>query len=293
MPALDLPAQPSAPSLRLVRSREPFRILLACSMKPHDTSNQHQALRRAHAVAEAFEAECFLLRILSGAPARSARFPPPHPMQAMARLSRAHRAWQSTLHEFNAVFPGLSPEQVLLRQGHLLRETEQTALEIQADLIVVPREPVLPGRDVAWLASTTQTPVLVVSSEAAGQSIVAATDLRDERYPVLAQASAWSRLLARPLVCVHRLPHEPPDEAECALSATLSRCQIEAEPVTVWGAPATDAILEEARTHAADVMVVGARPRSWFERFTWRGIASRVIDEAPCSVLVIPMPAAS
>ncbi|MEO8181498.1 MAG: universal stress protein [Deltaproteobacteria bacterium] len=50
-----------------------------------------------------------------------------------------------------------------------------------------------------------------------------------------------------------------------------------------------DAILDEARVHDADLVVLGAQRRSWLERLFDGGVATRVVNRAQRSVLVTPM----
>ncbi|MFN8588752.1 MAG: universal stress protein [Candidatus Eisenbacteria bacterium] len=50
------------------------------------------------------------------------------------------------------------------------------------------------------------------------------------------------------------------------------------------------AIVEAARTHAADLVVVGAHDRSAFQRFVSGSVASHVATHAPCDVLIVRHP---
>ncbi|GAB4217020.1 MAG: hypothetical protein OHK0013_44150 [Sandaracinaceae bacterium] len=65
-----------------------------------------------------------------------------------------------------------------------------------------------------------------------------------------------------------------------------ARLQVEADAVVRAEPTATDAILREARAREGDLIVVGARPRRWFERLFARSVASQVVERAKRSVLV-------
>lgn len=72
-------------------------------------------------------------------------------------------------------------------------------------LIVVPPVRVRFGNRVTALASRARVPVLVERGAGRKESVLAATDLEDARYPVLAQAASLSRQLDVPLVTLHNL----------------------------------------------------------------------------------------
>ena len=56
--------------------------------------------------------------------------------------------------------------------------------------------------------------------------------------------------------------------------------------VAEMGDPAT-VILEVARREAVELIVVGSHGKSGFERFLLGSVSSRVVDHAPCDVLVV------
>ena len=61
--------------------------------------------------------------------------------------------------------------------------------------------------------------------------------------------------------------------------------------VVEMGDPAT-AILELARRESVDLVVVGSHGRSGFERFLLGSVSGRVVEHAPCDVLVVKSPEA-
>lgn len=272
----------------------PSRVLFVCQSGGQESSVQRDALRRAHALSRAFGGELFVLRVLPDSARHDVLLPHLSLLHAMNDLTRTKRALDETHAQCESLAPGLSSEQVLVRRGAHLHEAYRVASELKASLIVVPRQRGVSGRDVAWLASMADAPVLVARPSTRGDSIVAATDMRDPRYPVLHQAAAWSQRLEAPLVCVHNTagatagPATPARSAIDLLQVAL-RFGRDAESIVARRADPLEAILGEARTREADLVVVGVRPRTWLDIFSAQSLASRLVDRARRSVLVTPI----
>lgn len=69
----------------------------------------------------------------------------------------------------------------------------------------------------------------------------------------------------------------------------LSAGGVEVSRVVEMGDPAT-VILEIARRESVDLVVVGSHGRSGFERFLLGSVSGRVVQHAPCDVLVVKSP---
>jgi nucleotide-binding universal stress UspA family protein len=109
---------------------------------------------------------------------------------------------------------------------------------------------------------------------------------------------AFARLLACPLHALHVID-PPPAIAE--LPRDWSREIIERD---VWptvplvesgkvireGVP-FDAIVDEAAAWRADVIVVGSHGKKWVDRLLIGSVTEDLLNNLPCAVLVVPVPA--
>ena len=164
------------------------------------------------------------------------------------------------------------------------------------------------GGLVVALANLANVPVLIARAPSADETIVAATDLQAANYPVLRQAAQLAEQIDASLVALHNVPPPPMSARTVTRAATFdsavesqtedrrrrleratSELQLFAEAVVSHEANSADAILREARARDADVVVVGARRPSWFERLRRGSVPSRVVDRARRSVLVTPI----
>lgn len=80
-------------------------------------------------------------------------------------------------------------------------------------------------------------------------------------------------------------PASSPRAAAAADSAGIDDAQV----LTESGDPSA-AILNAARRHAADVIVVGSRDRSWWSKVIDPSVSSDVVDESVVPVLVVSEP---
>lgn len=97
----------------------------------------------------------------------------------------------------------------------------------------------------------------------------------------LSAATAWSVVVARP------------DSERRALAAKLLSASrdlnVDSQPVVRHELNSVAAIVDEASARDADLIVVGARTRRRFGLAMFGSIASRVVNRAQCSVLVLPL----
>jgi nucleotide-binding universal stress UspA family protein len=192
--------------------------------------------------------------------------------------------------------------------GELLPRAALRALEIDAALIAIDDLGVRAGARATALAHAAGRPVLVARSRSTSGAIVAATDLERPELPVMSPAALLARRLDVPMVAVHNvLPISvilgedlrepvpiPPDEVViewtqerlAAAAAGMVACT---EPVIRHALDPATAILEEAEARDADLVVVGTRRRSWFDRSGSGSVATRVVDRCERSVLVLPI----
>lgn len=255
------------------------------------------ALRRAWSLAEAFGWDLYVLGVVpwQGAEAERAG-------ESASQTDRFVAAGQQMRRWCDEVLP--SPERgVLVREGMFEVVTARTARDLDVSLIVIPPHEGNSGSRVISLVNRTGMPVLVAQPARSNEVIVAGSDLRDQRLPVVNRAAELGHRLESGLVLVHNTTTAPADlaadEEEAVHSADLARRadrlrtiarQVfpRAETVVSSHASAADAILSTARRRDADLVVVGSRPRSWLDRRPRSGTALHVVSKASRSVLVLP-----
>jgi nucleotide-binding universal stress UspA family protein len=194
---------------------------------------------------------------------------------------------------------------VLLSDAGFDSEVVHTARMLRASLVVLASDAHQRAEHATYLALRSNVPVLVAREAHAGGAIVAATDLDTSDYPVLRRAAELARRLNAPAVFVHNVgePHAAASEVADSgrrarladASRMLARLQGELAPqataVVSESATASDAVLAIAKDLDADLIVVGARQRSWLGRALGGLMAERTAWRAPRSVLIVPMPA--
>lgn len=176
--------------------------------------------------------------------------------------------------------------------GHAIR---RAAREANAELIVVgrPSGPLRTTGTVASLVACASWSILVADRARNPRQLVAATDLRDRRFPVIQSAVKLASAMASQITVVHNVEHEGSAPA-LPTNAVVHRL-IELERLagtldSVRGASvaskrtATEAILDVALARDADLVIVGVR----------RGHGTTVLslmDHAQQSILALPLPA--
>jgi nucleotide-binding universal stress UspA family protein len=159
------------------------------------------------------------------------------------------------------------------------------------------------------LARTANIPVLVLRETSLQKTIVAATDLEDSDYPVLRKAAEIAERLRWRVIPFHNVtplslnigtetPWPPmttmasdaeSEHRQMRLARASRRLHIDAPSVTASELSPADGILQIARANDADIVVVGARPRSLLGYLVANGVAAQVVDRARRSVLVTPL----
>ena len=168
-----------------------------------------------------------------------------------------------------------------------------------------------PGEVAAQIARHAPVPVLVARPSPAG-CVVGATDFSDPSLQTLRVAAAEARRRQVPLHLIYaldpglRVPGRPPvaqpyleglagialdgvDELQAAaaqrLADLLSEFKVEGQTAVVSG-HADSAIVGYAERVGAGLLVVGRHGGSGFAQLTLGSTATRLIESAPCSVLV-------
>jgi len=212
-------------------------------------------------------------------------------------------AWVS-----GVISTGLPEDQVQVRTGRFEDMVAAEATALAPDIIVVSDAGRADGAALQ-IVRVTDTPVLVARSlNACREIVVAATNLKRPEYPVVRRACAVAEQLGSSLIAVHNVhpretisasgivwPVSAPvviDSADAA-ARRLDRLrgQFDAPVQTVLSqeSDASDAILRAADLSNAQLIVVGARRRSWLHRLLRRGVAHQLIERSQRCVLVCPV----
>ena len=268
------------------------------------------SLLRALALSRVLDAELHVVRVLPELSRVNALFPQNHVLDAVRTVELTLRANRST-REWLATCLGddeAAIERFSIVHGNFLERVAGRAAELDAVLIIVPPREGRMGKTVTSLASTSGVPVLVAREATHDETIVAATDLESDGYPVLRRAAELGQQLDAPVIAVHNvnpvsvvvgldmawpftvLHGEPIREARSArLSQISEKLPVDACAVIRNDVNPVDAILGEAREHDADLVVVGTRRRNWFDRLVAGSVAAQVVNRARRSVLVTPL----
>lgn len=265
------------------------------------------ALLRATELARMLDGRLHVLRVLSRPSRWQAAVNAIDDVQSSRHRDIAARATRSWL----AILPGHQAliECVVIGQGDFVRVAAAHAERIAASLMVVAPDGDTLGNTVTALARASNTPVLVARAPWIDGTVLAATDLESEGFPVLSKAAELGMQLDVPLVAVHSVDPEPTGEVDLAwtvpnlspvntnhpmsaqrLVDASTTLPIDAQKVVVDEVDPAEAIFAQARLHRADLVVVGTRRRSWLDWLLSDSVAARVVNrERRRSVLVVPL----
>jgi nucleotide-binding universal stress UspA family protein len=157
------------------------------------------------------------------------------------------------------------------------------------------------------LAHRTGVPVLVARKPSPAKRIVACTDLRDTRYPVLRCAAELATKLHAPVMAVHNIPvlnlvgdfggiplthwFKSTSLVHCTtqLMRASEQLAVTAIPIVLNELNSVDAILQQARAFEADLIVAGTYGRNWCARALTGSVAADLVARSPRSVLLTPL----
>lgn len=203
--------------------------------------------------------------------------------------------------------------EVFIEQGSDYDQILRRAEEWQAQLIAVGTHGrtglrrMLLGSVADQVVRAAHCPVLVARPQREGV-ILAATDLTDPALPAIELAAAEAKRSGRKLVVMHAMESREGDAAMGLLGAlpaldtpetraarrtlasqiihtALQRLGVQAE-VVIAEEDALKETLALAESLPASLVVVGTHGRSGLSRVVLGSMAARVIEHAPCSVLV-------
>lgn len=253
------------------------------------------ALARAQALASTADAALHVIRVIS----------PPAPWHASS-LTELFDAERELRRELRAVLPeALGSDRLRVCCGELTREVSAAVSRERAQLVVVLAASPSASRAAGVIARQTRVPVLVARAHRPSGAVLGTTDLEHRRYPELRRAFQLVGWLSAPLVVLHSLPAAraglADTDAELAVAedvyAVTSCCEL-LKQVTAELAPGAelvvarsddplDAILEQERRRACDLLVIGARIAGGPGGEP--SLAETVVSRASSSVLVMPL----
>jgi hypothetical protein len=94
---------------------------------------------------------------------------------------------------------------VHVRAGDFVKETASVASTRGAQLLIIPPREGGVGARVISLAGASELPVLVLRGGGRFESLVAATDLEDDQYPILRRAHNLAQRLSASVTAVHNV----------------------------------------------------------------------------------------
>lgn len=274
----------------------------------HDLQSAETTLWRAFALSRSRGCKLHVLRVLPPVHVPNPLFPEDRSIERIAAMTELDAETDALRRKLTDLFPSETWEgRVETRSGAFVRTIEACAENKRVDLVVMQPPQGRLGADVSRLASALRVPILVARTVAAGECILAATDLRDPNYPVLSEATELGARLELPVVALHNVPQTAPvltgpfgwpvatlpdatlpEIRRKHLNESIRRTGAQGS-ILRCGLETPGAILREARSLDADLVVVGTRAKSWLSRFFSRSVAADVIDVASRSVLVVPI----
>jgi len=288
---------------------------ILCAFDGSDASEE--ALKQADALARADGTRLCILRVLPNVLRHHPLFPNLYPDEYRALGEREAREGE-LVSERVAGLTGRPPEDfdVEVDTGTPYAAIVRRGEELDAAVVVVGgRRPDAVGRHV--LGDTAERvvryangPVLVARPGSGTGRVLAATDLSDPSLPAVAAAAEWARRNGSRLAVLHvidlRAPtvlyafdsplaaaEAPPgfrDKlrlwAASRIADALKGSGVDADQLVEQGVPET-VILAQARSLAADLIVIGTSGQTGLARVLLGSVAEAVVRSAPCSVLVV------
>lgn len=262
------------------------------------------ALLRTLDLAQSLDTPIEVLRVLPDR-LRWARWLPKALLNQLVQrqMHRARVVARASRYELAPVYADDGPRgQVVVRTGSFVREVIAHARRREPELIVLTPDERRIGALATELALATRRRIFIPRAACRSRIILAASDLATPGLPVLEEGTRLAKPLSMDIVPFHnvdplydagddssRVPPGPRslparvEEAHESLSA-IGRAAVRS------GIDAAAGILSEAHERQVDLVIVGVKLRTRLERLIYGSVAARVVDRAPCSVLVTPVP---
>jgi nucleotide-binding universal stress UspA family protein len=272
-------------------------------------ASSDEALRQGHRLAQAHRARfvvCHVVPDLAQVRVLFPQFAGTDPSVAATVEERAREA----VHDRTRTATGvdLAAADIVIETGSPERGIQAAAARVNAGVVVVGA-----GAVAARVAHQAAWAVLAARTSPAGGDVLAATDFSDPALPAVMTAAAVAAREGLPLRILHVVDLDPSayvaapgatvilpptidvtdalaDAARAQLDAATRRVGTPATALVTLG-PAAARILEAATQPPASLVVVGTHGRRGLPRWLLGSVAERVLRDAPCSVLVVPLDA--
>lgn len=276
---------------------EKCRLLLALKQSEPPVAG----LDWAAVLARQLRVELHVLRVLPGpaysGPMRGDWLDITRDVQRMLEATRETRAW------CDDVLPdAVRAEHVCVRVGDFAEEVATRAQEIEPDMIMISAGANPAGDMATVLARTVARPVLVARQQSSRCTLLAATDLEDDAYPVLRKAAEIGNYLHASVLAFHQVRVAQGGRGTSGdswrsvwtalqkerLERAADRLLYDGEVFMAEGEDPAVAIVAHARELEADTIVVGTRPRG-IAGSPRRDTAARVVERTDRSVVIVPL----
>lgn len=265
-----------------------------------------EALRQGHDLAAELSAAVVIAHVIPEAFRSRVLFPHNAGIDAATQEAMRQSAAAAVRTQASTVLGRDVPaEQVLIEAGSPHAGLVDLADRVGARLIVAP-----PGATAQRIARSAGRPVLVARPSPARGLVLAATDFSDPAVPAVDAARAEAARRDVPLRVLHCLDIDSPAYFAAGIhggfgaapfpdhvvAQLVSEAEQQLRALSPPGAAIVvrrespfAAIMHEAETARAALVVVGTHGRSGLARFALGSVAEHVLREAPCSVLVVPL----
>jgi nucleotide-binding universal stress UspA family protein len=268
------------------------RVLLA--LRELDPSNA--SLQWARVLADALQADLDVCRVLPETPATEGAPAGRAWLETTRRLlaaTRETRRWCA-----DALPNAALSERLIPGAANIVEEAALRARERGVDWIVMPDVHDGCGRSATALARASGCPVLVARAPTSRSTLLLATDVSEDLYPISSRAAALAEALHAPVLAFHDVGFRVPELSSRVNALTDAWAQIqlerlaggghqrlpELEVLLAHGTDRVETILQQARREDAEIIIVGLSEGADAET----DLAAEVVDHAIRSVLVVP-----
>jgi nucleotide-binding universal stress UspA family protein len=189
-------------------------------------------------------------------------------------------------------------ERLIPGEADFVEQVSLRARERNVDWIVMPDAHEGRGRYAAALARASGCPVLVARAPTTRSTLLVATDVSEDLYPISSCAAALAEALHAPVLAFHDVGFRAPELGSRVNALTDAWAQIqkerleagshqrlpELEVLLARGTDRVETILQQARREDAEIIILGVSAGEAGAD----DVAADVVDRAIRSVLVVP-----
>lgn len=268
------------------------RVLLAL----HELDAANVCVLWARLLADALRADLDVCRVLPEAPAKDG-LPAGKAWldatRAQLGASREMRRWCAE------VLPDAELAEPIVAGGDMERAVAMLVRERGVEWIVMAERGDGGGRSATALALASRCPVLVARAPTSRSTLLVASDVSEDLYPISSRAAALAEALHAPVLAFHDVGFRVPELSSRVNALTEAWAEIQTERLEAsghqrlpelevllgHGTDRVETILVQARREDAEIIVIGV---SQDAASADNDLAARVVDRAVRSVLVVP-----